>query len=73
LGKYDLIIDGIFGFPFSGELRIPYNYYLPRLKPFGNKILSIDIPSGWDANEGNINNLFIPKYLVSLSIPKKCS
>jgi NAD(P)H-hydrate epimerase len=43
------------------------------MKPFGDKILSIDIPSGWDANNGNINNLFEPKYLISLGIPKKCS
>jgi NAD(P)H-hydrate epimerase len=70
--EHDFIIDGIFGFPFTGEIRPPYNYFLPLLSPFGKKILSVDIPSGWDANLGNVHNLFTPQYLVALSIPKKC-
>jgi len=45
-----LIIDGIFGFPFSGEIREPYKEFIYSLKPFEHKVLSIDIPSGWDAN-----------------------
>lgn len=35
------------------------------------KILSIDLPSGWNANEGNINDLFHPKYLISIAVPLK--
>lgn len=50
LSDHHLIIDGIFGFPFTGEIRAPYKYFLPSLKPFEERILSIDIPSGWDAN-----------------------
>ena len=50
LGEQELILDGIFGFPFTGEIRTPYRYFLQNLAPFGEKILSIDIPSGWDAN-----------------------
>lgn len=73
LDKSHLIIDGIFGFPFTGEIRAPYKHFLPALNKFGDRILSIDIPSGWDANEGNIHNLFTPKYLISLGIPKQCS
>jgi len=30
----------------------------------------VDLPSGWDADEGNIRKLFTPKYLVSLGLPK---
>lgn len=71
--KFELIVDAVFGFPFTGNLRSPYDSFLPLLKPFENNILSVDIPSGWDANTGNINNLFTPKYLISLGIPKKCS
>jgi NAD(P)H-hydrate repair Nnr-like enzyme with NAD(P)H-hydrate epimerase domain len=33
----------------------------------------VDVPSGWDANEGNIYKLFEPKYLISLGMAKKCS
>lgn len=73
LQQYELILDGIFGFPFTGEMRAPYKYFLPRIKEVQERVLSIDIPSGWDANEGNINSLFVPKYLISLGIPKQCS
>ena len=54
-------------------MRAPYKYFLPRIKEVQERVLSIDIPSGWDANEGNINSLFVPKYLISLGIPKQCS
>ena len=36
-------------------------------------MLSIDIPSGWEADEGNVHSIFTPGYLISLGIPKKCS
>lgn len=71
--KHDLIIDAIFGFPFEGEMREPYKTYIPELRQVENKIFSIDIPSGWDANDGNIKNLFYPKYLISLGLAKKFS
>jgi NAD(P)H-hydrate epimerase len=73
LSSYDLILDGVFGFSFTGELRVPYSYFLPQLRLIETKIVSIDVPSGWDSNKGNINKLFTPKYLISLIIPKKCS
>jgi NAD(P)H-hydrate epimerase len=34
-------------------------------------VISIDIPSGWDVDKGNINNTFEPVMLISLSAPKK--
>lgn len=73
MNKHELILDGVFGFPFTGDIRAPYKYFLPHLTPVQDRVLSIDIPSGWDANEGNIHSLFVPKYLISLGIPKKCS
>ena len=68
-----MIMDGIFGFPFQGEIRQPYRDFLNELAPFEDRILSIDVPSGWDANEGNVHKLFTPAYLISLGMPKKCS
>ena len=68
-----MIIDAIFGFPFTGEIRQPYRDFIYLLKPHEHKILSVDIPSGWDANEGNKLGLFNPAYLISLGMPKKCS
>jgi len=64
------VIDAIFGFPFQGEMREPYRTFMPALAEVEQRTIAVDIPSGWDANEGNIKNLFTPKYLVSLGTPK---
>ena len=32
----------------------------------GVPIASIDIPSGWNVDEGNVNNVFTPVILISL-------
>lgn len=43
------------------------------------KIVSVDVPSGWDVNKvkytnsDNFNNLFCPDMLISLGTPKLCS
>jgi NAD(P)H-hydrate epimerase len=37
------------------------------------KIISIDIPSGWDVEKGNVNDTFVPDMLISLQAPKLCA
>ncbi len=73
LNQYDLIIDSVFGFSCSGDIRPPYNEVIDALNSTKTKICSIDVPSGWNVNEGNINNNFTPDMLVSLTLPKLCS
>ncbi|KAJ1337089.1 YjeF family domain-containing protein [Batrachochytrium salamandrivorans] len=66
-----LIVDGIFGFSFSGDIRPPFDSILRILKASTLPIVSIDIPSGWDVEKGNISNLGLdPEMLVSLTAPK---
>jgi NAD(P)H-hydrate epimerase len=38
-----------------------------------NKIASVDIPSGWDVDKGNIYGTFNPQMLISLTLPKLCA
>ena len=71
--KYDFIIDALFGFSFKGEIRQPFKTIIDAMKKFENKIISVDIPSGFDINNGNIFNTFVPKGLISLTLPKLCS
>lgn len=47
LNTYDLIIDAIFGFSYRPPLRGVYKTVIESLKEVENKIVSIDIPSGW--------------------------
>ncbi len=69
----DIILDALFGFSFKGEIREPFKTIIDAMKKFENKIISVDIPSGFDINNGNIFNTFVPKGLISLTLPKLCS
>ncbi|KAJ3096548.1 NAD(P)H-hydrate epimerase [Phlyctochytrium planicorne] len=51
LNSYNVILDGIFGFSFSGEIRAPFDTIIARLKQSNIPIASIDIPSGWDVEK----------------------
>lgn len=74
-GKYRVIVDALFGFSFKPPVRetfIPIVDYM--LKAEATPILSIDIPSGWDVEQGpppsgGIN----PETLISLTAPKLCA
>lgn len=67
----DLIIDALFGFSFSGDVREPFKDVVQNLKTTSKPIVAVDIPSGWDVEKGNVNNQFFsPDTLVSLTAPK---
>ncbi|EFC37844.1 predicted protein [Naegleria gruberi] len=79
--SFDFIVDAIFGYSFSGKqgIREPFKTVIDTLKKPGNNtpILSIDLPSGWDVDNENIEeNLQIGlrcDVIVSLPSPKKCA
>ncbi|CAG8619816.1 32877_t:CDS:10 [Racocetra persica] len=74
LKQSDLVIDAIFGFSFSGEIRAPFDQVIQMLKETKLPIASIDIPSAWDVEKGNINGRgFTPAILISLTSPKLCA
>ena len=52
--QFDLIIDAILGTGFKGELRNPILEYTKWISNQNSLILSIDIPSGVNANNGNV-------------------
>ncbi|KAL0962594.1 hypothetical protein UPYG_G00342210 [Umbra pygmaea] len=67
---YNLVVDAIFGFSFKGAVREPFGSILDVLKKTTVPIASIDIPSGWDVEEGSTDGLQ-PDMLISLTAPKK--
>lgn len=71
--NYSFFIDAIFGFSFKGEIRQPFKNIIDELNNFQDKIVSVDIPSGFDVENGNVNHTFVPNYLISLTLPKLCS
>ncbi len=52
LKNSDLIIDAIFGIGLSGKIREPYLKIIDMINKSGKKVLSVDIPSGLDADKG---------------------
>ncbi|KAF0928430.1 hypothetical protein E2562_003246 [Oryza meyeriana var. granulata] len=80
--EFDIIIDAMFGFSFHGTPRPPFDDLINRLvslSVIGNSakrpaIVSVDIPSGWHVEEGDVNGGgFKPDMLVSLTAPKLCA
>lgn len=81
--NFDIIVDAIFGFSFHGTPMPPFNELIQRLVSAKScdqihqappAIVSVDIPSGWDVEEGDINGKGInPDMLVSLTAPKLCA
>ena len=77
--EYRVVVDALFGFSFKGEPREPYKQVLEavgKIRMVETKdrttVLSVDIPSGDDVNEGPTQYSIHPDVLVSLTAPKKC-
>ncbi|ORY76977.1 YjeF N-terminal domain-like protein [Protomyces lactucae-debilis] len=77
LRQYDLIVDAIFGFSFSGEVRSPFDAIIQDLSqlPRSVPVLSVDAPSSWHIDDGRPSSGpgrdFCPAALISLSAPKR--
>ena len=80
---YALIIDSIFGFSFKGEPREPFKSILQTMQAVQQgdnddtttrvPILAVDVPSGWNVNEGDITGTgWRPDAVISLTAPKAC-
>ncbi|SCV05293.1 LANO_0H04302g1_1 [Lachancea nothofagi CBS 11611] len=70
------VVDAIFGFSFKPPVREPFGSILQQLRQVQDQlpIVSVDIPTGWDVDEGPVEpNCIIPKVLVSLTVPKPCA
>jgi len=71
LSSSDVILDAIFGFSFKGPVRAPFDSALDLITESKLPIVSVDIPSGWDVEEGNAAGVGLnPNVLVSLTAPK---
>ncbi|KAI5467819.1 NAD(P)H-hydrate epimerase [Mariannaea sp. PMI_226] len=74
IGSTDHIVDAIFGFSFSGEVREPFPAVIQALEETQLPVTSIDAPSSWDIENGppqsGTGSSFMPTALVSLTAPK---
>jgi len=76
--KYYFVIDAIFGFSFKkgSGIRPPFDNIIRTLTQLcddhkDTPLFSIDIPSGWDVEQGDVEGDGIkPETLISLTAPK---
>ena len=74
-GGYDpgIVVDSLFGFSFQGPPREPFKAIIDALATTKIPTLSVDIPSSWDVNKGDIYSTnFNPSAVISLTAPKLC-
>lgn len=67
----DAVIDGILGTGFSGELRKNVLRLIELVNASGKRVLSIDLPSGVDADTGAVTSVAIQAAAtLTLGLPK---
>lgn len=73
--SYDLVVDAILGFSAHGALRAPYDAIIGAVNASSLPVVCIDIPSGWDVDEGDVREEGIRNadMLISLTAPKACA
>lgn len=72
--EYPIIVDALFGFSFKPPPRQEFIAILDALKETKSHICSVDIPSGWDVENGVPESGGIePDLLISLTAPKLCA
>ncbi len=75
LSEADLVVDSLFGFSFKPPVRAPFDGVLSKIIASSKPVLSVDIPSSWDVENGppeapQVGSDFMPEYLISLTAAK---
>jgi NAD(P)H-hydrate epimerase len=74
LQSTDHIVDAIFGFSFSGEVREPFPAVIEAIRDTKVPVLAVDAPSSWNIEKGPPSEGpgmgFMPDALISLTAPK---
>jgi NAD(P)H-hydrate epimerase len=72
LNTADIIVDAIFGFSFKGPAKEPFLSIIEAFRDTSTPVLSVDVPSGWDVDRGDIHRTeFSPAAVISLTLPKQ--
>ena len=72
--EYTYILDAIFGFSFSGQVRDPFGPIISALERTKTPVLAVDAPSSWNIDTGppdsGPGSRYMPTALISLTAPK---
>ncbi|KAL8952057.1 MAG: hypothetical protein Q9222_002009 [Ikaeria aurantiellina] len=74
LKNTDHVVDSIFGFSFSGEVREPFAAVITAMENTKVPVTAVDAPSSWSIEDGPPKSgpgaKFHPETLISLTAPK---
>lgn len=56
IDKADVVVDAIFGTGFHGDLRAPFSIWIPTVNENADRVVSIDVPSGLNAETGVVDD-----------------
>lgn len=81
LTEGSVVVDALFGFSFHPPLRSPFDEIIQAMikqqRERGLKVFAVDVPSGWDVDNGPNEETgtleYMPDALISLTAPKPCS
>ncbi|WP_260262123.1 NAD(P)H-hydrate dehydratase [Vibrio intestinalis] len=59
LDQFDLVVDALLGTGFKGELREPFQRLINAVNSANLKVISVDIPSGLEADTGKVSSVAI--------------
>ena len=70
--RFDLIIDGLFGFSLKGNPRPPIDKIIEQINCSSVPILAVDVPSGMEVYTGKVTQPTVKAtYTLALGMPKK--
>ena len=55
----DVIVDALLGTGLSGPLRVDYQRLICKINQSDKPVLSVDLPSGLDSDNGNVNDVAV--------------
>ena len=55
----DVVLDAILGTGFKGAVRAPFSIWIPTLNELGLTVVSVDVPSGLDAETGSVSSVCV--------------
>lgn len=71
LKRTDVVVSAIFGTGFKGEPRSLQEAVISRINSSGTTTISVDIPSGMEADTGNCDIAVSSDYTITMDSPKK--
>ncbi len=72
ISDVSLVVDALLGTGLSGPLRDPFPEVIAFVNAAGRRVLAVDIPSGVDADTGEVSTAAVKAHVtVTFALPKK--